>query len=223
MKDFLRAYKLYFKASFSPILTICGLFFFTFICILLFIEPIDNTHEDYAGMLSTIGIGHVLSTMTLMIGYSNTRTTKFFFSVSVSKKLYTIAITFAALSLCLIYDIIMCIIGSFVFESSVIADMLILNSFYTIMICFFYSTSGLPKLNIFSLLFYVLVLSPLIFKDNLLEGGFSFELPQAALISAVILVVGISLNILIMNLWWKKSGRNFKTIPQNNAFVFGNK
>lgn len=223
MKDFLRAYKLYFKASFSPILIICGLFFFTFTCILLLIEPIDNTREDYTGMLSTIGIGHVLSTMTLMIGYSNTRTIKFFLSASVSKKLYTIAITFAALSLCLIYDIIMCIIGSFVFESSVIADMLIVNSFYIITICFFYSTSGLPKLNIFSLLFYALLLSPLIFKDNLLKSGFGFELPQAVLISAVMLIAGISLNIFILNIWWKKSGRNFKIVPQNNAFVFGNK
>ena len=86
--------------------------------------------------------------------------------------------------------------------------------------------ANMPKMLVPFIISDILLFSqPVIFSNDNFKwkNGFGFELPQAVLIAAVMLIVGIGLNIIVMNLWWNKSGRSFKIEPQKNILVVGNK
>lgn len=59
MKDFFKAYKLYFKASFSPILVGLGMFFLAFIGLALIFAGAKLTDDDYMSMIGMIGMVNV--------------------------------------------------------------------------------------------------------------------------------------------------------------------
>lgn len=226
MKDFFRAYKLYFKASFSPILVGFGMFFLAIIGLGLIFAGAKLTDDDYMSMIGLIGMVNVFQVLWLVWGKTTITTNKFFFSANCNKALFTTAPIAAVLTVEMICSIILMIISYFALESSAMPDVILILAFNMVFSCFTISMARMPKMAIPFIICYMALFSqPVIFNHNYFKGikGFGFELPQAVLISAVMLIAGISLNIFILNIWWKKSGRNFKIVPQNNAFVFGNK
>lgn len=87
MKDFLKAYKLYFKASFSPILVGFGMFFLAIIGLGLIFAGAKLTDDDYMSMIGMIGMVNVYQGLWLIWG-KTTITTNKFFSLPIAIKLY---------------------------------------------------------------------------------------------------------------------------------------
>lgn len=226
MKDFLKAYRLYFKSAYSPILIGVSVIFNVFICLAMIFRYAKITDDDYMSMIGMIGMVNVYQGLWLIWGKTTITTNKFFFSANCNKALFTTAPIAAVLTVEMICSIILMIISYFALESSAMPDVILILAFNMVFSCFTISMARMPKMAIpFIICYMALFYQPVIFNHNYFKGikGFGFELPQAVLISAVMLIVGIGLNIIVMNLWWKKSGRNFKIVPQNNALVFGNK
>ena len=226
MKDFLKAYKLYFKASFSPILVGFGMFFLAIIGLGLIFAGAKLKDDDYMSMIGLIGMVNVYQVLWLVWGKTTITTNKFFFSANCNKALFTTAPIAAVLTVEMICSIILMIISYFALESSAMSDVILILAFNMVFSCFTISMARIPKMAIPFIICYMALFSQhVIFNHNYFKGikGFGFELPQAVLIAAVMLVVGIGLNIIVMNLWWNKSGRSFKIEPQKNVLVFGNK
>ena len=226
MKDFLKAYKLYFKTAYSPILIGISVIFNVFTCVALIFRYAKITDEGYMSMIGMIGMVNVFQVLWLIWGKTTITTNKFFFSANCNKALFTTAPIAAVLTAEMIFSIILMIISYFALESSAMPDVILILAFNMVFSCFIVSMMRMPKMLVPFIICYMALFSqPVIFNHDYFKGikGFGFELPQAVLISAVMLIAGISLNIIIMNIWWKKSGRSFKIVPQNNALVFGNK
>ena len=227
MKDFFRAYKLYFKASFSPILIGVSVLFNVFTCLAMIFRYAKITDEGYMSMIGTIiGMSNLFLIIWLMGGKPIIVNNKFFLSASCNKALFTTAPIAAGLTVEMIYSTILITVSYFALERAALPDVIIMLAFNMVFSSFIISMAKMPKMFVPFIISDILLFSqPVIFSNENFKwkNGFGFELPQAVLISAVMLVVGISLNIIIMNIWWKKSGRSFKIEPQNNAFVFGNK
>ena len=226
MKDFFKAYKLYIKASFSPILIGISILFIAFICLVLILRAPKTTDDDYMSMIGLIGMTNVSQIFWLLIGKTTITTNKFFLSANVSKALFTTVPIAVVLTFELVYSIMLIIISYFALESSIMPDVILILVYNMVISSFTISTARMPKMVIPFIICYIALFSqPIILNLNYFKDikGFGFELPQAVLISAVIVTVGISLNILMMNIWWNKSGRSLKIVPQNNALVLGNK
>ena len=87
-------------------------------------------------------------------------------------------------------------------------------------------TDNVPKLSFISLfsLLGLMIFNPAgVICDLGYKRGIGLPVYVDILISLGNYIVGAALIIGIMTLWWNKSGRSFKIVPQNNAFVFGNK
>ena len=226
MKDFLKAYKLYFKSAYSPILIGVSVIFNVFICLAMIFRDAKITDDDYMSMIGMIGMVTVYQVLWLVWGKTIIANNKFFLSASCNKALFTTAPIAAGLTVEVIYSTILITVSYFALERAALPDVILILAFNMVFSCFTISMARIPKMAIPFIICYMALFSqPVIFNHNYFKGikGFGFELPQAVLIAAVMLIVGIGLNIIMMNLWWKKSGRSFKIEPQKNLLVFGNK
>ena len=226
MKDFLKAYKLYFKSAYSPILIGVSVLFNVFICVALIFGNAKITDEGYMSMIGTIGMSNCFLIIWLISGKPIIANNKFFLSASCNKALFTTAPIAAGLTVEMIYSTILITVSYFALERAALPDVIIMLAFNMVFSSFIISMANMPKMLVPFIISYILLFSqPVIFNHNYFKGikGFGFELPQAVLIAAVMLVVGIGLNIIVMNLWWNKSGRSFKIEPQKNILVVGNK
>lgn len=222
MKDFFKAYKLYMKASYSPALIIVALLFLAFSVVLLIIDGANITQNDYMAVFRIITMCNLMRVIWLMMGKTTITTSKFFMSVNSSKHLYTTAPISAVLSVEFIVFAITLIIALFTVEIKFIADLVLTLSVNTVLACFVVSFARMPKINLLFIIPYILLFAqPIILNHDCFtdKRGFGFELPQAVAISAIILIVGVGINLLIMNLWWKKSGRSFKIVQVNNSLA----
>lgn len=226
MKDFLKAYKLYFKSAYNPILIGVSVIFNVFICLAMIFAGAKLTDDDYMSMIGLIGMVNVYQVLWLVWGKTTITTNKFFFSANCNKALFTTAPIAAGLTVEMIYSTILITVSYFALERAALPDVIIMLAFNMVFSCFTISMARIPKMAIPFIICYMALFSQhVIFNHNYFKGikGFGFELPQAVLIAAVMLVVGIGLNIIMMNLWWNKSGRSFKIEPQKNLLVFENK
>lgn len=217
MKKFFKAYKLYMKTSFSPIMTI----FCSFMCIGLFFaafaSPEKSSSKEYLAMIGVIGMGHLFIFLNFIMGIFSTRNYKFFMSTESAKKLYTVVPMVSTLTVCLIYDIIMYVIAYFAWDSAGKSDILIVNALGTFFACLTASSSYMSKLEAVSIIgYFFMTFQSVLYKAIGLNGGFGLEQGTAAIIAIIIYIAGISLNVIMMELWWNKSGRNFN---KNNISV----
>lgn len=225
MKDFIKAYKLYMKASFSGIVVACATAVFMMMLLTLMMtmtSGISPTDDVYMPKLGTIDMVYVIQIVWLMMGKTTITTSKFFMSVNSSKHLYTTAPIAAVLSVEFIVFAITLLIALFTVEIKVIADFVLIFSVNTVLGCFIVSFARMPKINLLFIIPYILLFAqPIIFNHDYFtdKRGFGFELPQAVAISAIIHIAGIGLDLLIMDLWWKKSGRSFKFVRMNNSLA----
>ena len=226
MKDFLKAYKLYFKSAYSPILIGVSVIFNVFTCVAMIFGNAKITDEGYMSMIGTIGMSNLFLIIWLISGKPIIANNKFFLSASCNKALFTTAPIAAGLTVEMIYSTILITVSYFALERAALPDVIIMLAFNMVFSSFIISMANMPKMLVPFIISYILLFSqPVIFSNDNFKwkNGFGFELPQAVLIAAVMLVVGIGLNIIVMNLWWNKSGRSFKIEPQKNILVFGNK
>ncbi|MBQ6945013.1 MAG: hypothetical protein IJN43_11905 [Ruminococcus sp.] len=226
MKDFLKAYKLYFKSAYSPILIGVSVIFNVFICLAMIFRYAKITDEGYMSMIGTIGMSNLFLIIWLISGKPIIANNKFFLSASCNKALFTTAPIAAGLTVEMIYGTILITVSYFALERAALPDVIIMLAFNMVFSSFIISMANMPKMLVPFIISDILLFSqPVIFSNDNFKwkNGFGFELPQAVLIAAVMLIVGIGLNIIVMNLWWNKSGRSFKIEPQKNILVVGNK
>ena len=82
MKDFLKAYRLYFKSAYSPILIGVSVIFNVFICLAMIFRYAKITDDDYMSMIGMIGMVNVYQGLWLIWGKTTITTNKFFFSAN---------------------------------------------------------------------------------------------------------------------------------------------
>ncbi len=224
MKDFLRAYKLYFKTAYSPGLAVFGYFLllFNIIAILALGWYYEDKMQFDMAMLAIPTFMHSFVILFFQ-RYDRMIQNKFFLSIKNAKLYYTIVPTAVVGSVFLIFDIISFVLVLCLFNGEYAGDLLIIYSICSVLVTFGQIAEDMPKMraiNIFAMIFGMFFTLPVICTVMGYNQGLGLPLEADILISLGIYIVGGTLIIGIMNLWWHKSGRNLK-IKAKNKSIFG--
>ena len=219
MKDFLNAYKLYFKTTFSPGLAVLGVFLmlFHFLTLLVLGWKYLEESEIEIGLLSVPLIFHAFVILFFQ-KYNKVTQNKFFFSMKNAKQYYTIIPMAVVGSVYLIVDIISFIMSLCLFGGEYAGDVLVFYSAGTVLMTLHHVTQELPQisgLSAIALIFTMVISPPAICYTSGFKYGLELPLGIDILISLGIYVVGAALIIGIMTLWWNKSGRNLTFIEKD--------
>lgn len=224
MKDFFRAYKLYFKTAYSPGFAVVGIFMmlFNIIAILATGWYFEEKMQIEMAMLAVPAFLHSFVILFFQ-RYDRMIQNKFFLSIKNAKLYYTIVPTAVVGSVFLIFDIISFVLVLNLFNGEYAGELLIIYSIGSVLITLGQIAEDMPKMrtiNIIAMLSGMLFILPAICTCMGYNHGFGLPLEADILISLGIYTVGAALIIGIMNLWWNKSGRNlkFKEKPKN---IFG--
>ena len=218
MKDFFKAYKLYFRTAYSPGLAVFGIFILMFNALTILLLGYSYKYGDnsYKGIETAMyGIPAFLHLYIIFLFQRFNRITqnKFFLSLKNAKLFYTITPMAVIGSILLIYDILMFVISLVLFDGEYAGDLLIVFASCTVMNTIAHITQEMPKLSVLCGIAYsvsFVFTLPVISMTMGYERGFGLPLGIDILISLGIYIVGGALIIGIMNLWWYKSGRNLK-------------
>ncbi len=219
MKDFLKAYKLYFKTAFSPGLSILGVILMLFHFLMLFALGCAHLEESKTEtvMYSVLMMFHACGILFFQ-RYDKMLKNKVFFSIKNAKLYYTVIPMAVVGSFFLIIDIISFVMSLCLFGREFAGDLLVFYSTGTIIVTLSHVTQELPKLNGLSVLavfFAMFITPPAICYTSGIKYGLGLPLEVDILISLGNYIVGAALIIGIMTLWWNKSGRSLKFIEKN--------
>ncbi len=224
MKDFLKAYKLYFKTAYSPGFAVVGIFMMLFnvIAILATGWYFEEKMQIEMAMLAVPAFLHSFVILFFQ-RYDRMIQNKFFLSIKNAKLYYTIVPTAVVGSVFLIFDILSFVLVLNLFNGEYAGELLIIYSIGSVLITLGQIAENMPKMrtiNIIAMLSGMLFILPAICTCMGYNHGFGLPLVVDILVSLGIYIVGGTLIIGIMNLWWNKSGRNlkFKEKPKN---IFG--
>lgn len=219
MKDFFKAYKLYFKTAYSPGFAILAIFMLLFNLLAVFGLGYAYKYDDGGGFNGTETSMYVVPAFLHLYflfffqRYNRITQNKFFLSLKNAKLFYTITPMAVIGSILLIYDILTFIISLVLFGGEYAGDLFIVYASCTVMNTLAHITQEMPKLSVLcgiaysvSFVFTLPVISTVMGYNQ----GLGLPLEADILISLGIYTVGAALIIGIMNLWWHKSGRNLK-------------
>ena len=214
MKDFLKAYKLYFKTAYSPGFAVVGIFMMLFnvIAILAIGWYFEEKMQIEMAMLPIPAFLHSFVILFFQ-RYDRMIQNKFFLSMKNAKLYYTIVPTVVVGSVFLIFDIISFVLVLCLFNGEYAGDLLIIYSICSVLVTFGQIAEDMPKMRaitIFVMIFGMFFTLPVICTVMGYNQGLGLPLEADILISLGIYIVGAALIIGIMNLWWHKSGRNLK-------------
>ncbi len=224
MKDFLKAYKLYFKTAYSPGFAVVGIFMMLFnvIAILAIGWYFEEKMQIEMAMLAVPAFLHSFVILFFQ-RYDRMIQNKFFLSIKNAKLYYTIVPTAVVGSVFLIFDIISFVLVLNLFNGEYAGELLIIYSIGSVLITLGQIAEDMPKMrtiNIIAMLSGMLFTLPAICTCMGYNHGFGLPLVVDILVSLGIYIVGAILIIGIMNVWWHKSGRNLK-IKAKNKSIFG--
>lgn len=204
MKEFLKAYKLFWKVSFSPVMFFGFAFFYCIGLACIAVSPEKTGSQDFFSALGAIDICHIFIFCSFLIGVMYTKSSKFFTSTRGAKMLYTVAPVVATLTLGLIYDIIVNIAVYLAWEKSALPVFIISNAVSTVLMCVLASTANIPKIgNVKFPICFLIFFAPMALGKLLYKLTLDMTISQSVITAVVIYIVGVSLIILLMNLWWK--------------------
>ncbi len=219
MKDFLKAYKLYFKTAFSPGCAVLGVILMLFHFLSVFVLGWAHLKESKTEtvMYSILLLFHSFGALFFQ-RYGNMLANKVFFSIKNAKLYYTVIPMAVVGTVFLIIDIISFVMSLCLFDREFAGDLLVFYSAGTVIVTLSHVTQELPKLSGLSVLAALcafMFTPPAICYTSGIKYGLGLSLEIDILMSLGIYIVGAALIIGIMTLWWNKSGRNLKFIEKN--------
>ncbi len=218
MNDLIKAIKIYLKVSFNIILFTFGIGFSAAIVIGSIYDPAERGDNDYGSMIGCCGMMHGFMMFMFFNGNLRITHTKFFASVPQAKKLFTDAPIAVMAIFCIFIDILLVLSALLRNRPDMASDLLIANSINTVIACIFNAVYGKSKgliPNILTGVAFILLLNQitLLKRATFINNGFGLSLKTSAAVAAAVYIAGLTAAHFIMQLWWKKSGRNF-----NNNF-----
>ena len=219
MKDFLKAYKLYFKTTFSPGCAVLGVILMLFHFLLVFVLGWAHLKESKTEtvMFSILLVFHSFGILFFQ-RYNKMLQNKVFFSFKNAKLYYTVIPMAVVGTVFLIIDIISFIMSLCLCGGEFAGDLLVFYSAGTVLMTLFHVTQELPKLSGLSALAVistVMISPPAICYASGIKYGLGFSLGVDILISLGNYIVGAALIIGIMTLWWNKSGRSLEFVEKD--------
>ena len=218
MKELLRSIKLFFKISFFLPTTIISLVIFgaSLYYMLIYKSPLEG-YDEHMLFLMMYSFGHCAVVAFFMSGMEKTKSCKFLSSTSHARSFATVVPAVSTAMISIVLDIVMCIMIAVFKPELGAADSLIVNALTGIFLCFIASAMDKPPL--YPLCFggfiaYIWLSKKIITMYFELDGwslkyGFGLPVPAAFIAALLIYAAGTALNILILDIWWKKIGRYF--------------
>ncbi|MBQ4363130.1 MAG: hypothetical protein II782_03905, partial [Oscillospiraceae bacterium] len=218
MKELFRSIKLFFRISFFLPTTVISLAIFVFALyyMLIYKSPLEG-YDEHMLFLIMYSSSHVAVVSFFAAGMEKSRSCKFLSSTSYARSFATVVPAVSAAMLSIVLDIVMCIMIAVYKPELGAADSLIVNAPTGIFLCFIASAMDKPPL--YPLCFggfiaYIWLSKKIItmyFEPDgwSIKYGFGLPVPAAFIAALLIYAAGTALNILILDIWWKKIGRYF--------------
>ena len=218
MKELFRSIKLFFKISFFLPTTIISLAIFaaSLYYMLIYKPPLEE-YDEHMLFLMMYSFGHCAVAAFFAPGMEKTKSCKFLSSTSHARSFATVVPAVSTAMISIVLDIVMCIMIAMFKPELGAADSLIVNAPTGIFLCFIASAMDKPPL--YPLCFggymaYIWLSKKIItmyFEPDgwSIKYGFGLPVPAAFIAALLIYAAGTALNILILDIWWKKIGRYF--------------
>lgn len=205
MKRFVKALKLYCKATFNPIIAAVGIFIMGGILIAAAVSPRTPDTDEYMHMMGSVGFGQ-FGIFILLGGVNSYTRNKYFAALPFAKTLFTVAPTVLAAVTALVFDNIAITIAAFRWCEQGLSDLLIIAPINSFMICLAVACIGKPKLELLSIIpiFIISTESMVLPNISLFKHGFGLPVTVSSVIGLLIFISGVALTLMIMNIWWKK-------------------
>lgn len=215
MSKLIKAVKLYFRLSFFLPTALIALLeiIISYALFGQILDPVDGMYDDHMSLLGSFSIVHFFVAMFFSIGAFRTSTYKFTSSVSFAKLFHTTAPVIAALILSIIYDLSAFLAIALTKDYLIPADALIINSVSSVFICFIAASLNKSGLQIAAFLMIIpYFMQYKLWGSEALHNGFGLSVPAALIVALIIYTGGTALNIIIMDIWWKRPGRKMSRI-----------
>ena len=204
MNNIKKAIKMYHKIVFSPLFTSCGLFMLALVLLIfLTIDPAEK--NSWRTLISTTCATKFFGIyMLLLFGTSSMMGSKFFASLPFSKELFMKVHLLAVIGVALVFDILVIVITSFRWPENDFVNLLILLPIGSFMVNVVLSTIGKQKIGLLGLIgfLYAFIAGclPLALRELLY---IDLSVSTAAVIGALIYIVGFTITFLLNHFWWK--------------------
>lgn len=212
---FLRALKLYTAAAVNPLTIAVRAVWFIGLIVVFALKPSPVGSDDYITMISIIGNAHIC----LFFGGYKTIQNKFYLSSCCAKHLFTVIPIAVSFMICFAYDTVQALLAYVNLGSSGLSDVLIYNSVCGAIMIINAGAIGKKKLEWLFAAPYItiVILSSVISHSGRFNNGFGLSVGVAFAVAFGAYVLGITLTLLITNIWWKNGDRH--SMP--NKFVAG--
>ena len=204
MNNIKKAVKMYLKITINPLFVSCGLFMLVLALVtFMFLDPTDK------------GFGRTLITTTccskfygiymlLLFGNYSMMGNRFLASLPFSKELYMKVHLYAVIGISLVIDILIFVITAFRWPEGEFMNLLILLPIGSFMVNMTISTTGKQKIAILSLIGFIFALLAACVPSLLLDIlCIDSSVSTAAVIGALIYIVGFAITLLLNLFWWK--------------------
>lgn len=204
MNNIKKAVKMYLKITFKPVFLICGMIMLAMVlCIFVFVDPSEK--DLWRKLIMTMCTLKFFGIYNIQFfGIFSITGNKFFASLPFSKELYMRVHLFSSIGITFLFDIIIIAITSFRWPENDFVNLLILLPVSSFMVNMTISTTGKQKIGILSLIGFIFVMLaacvPSSLRDILCIDS---SVSTAAIIGALIYIVGFAITLLLNLFWWK--------------------
>ena len=203
MNNIKKAVKMYLKITFKPVFLICGMIMLAMVlCIFVFTDPSEK--DLWKKLIMTMCNLKFFGIYNIQFGIFSITGNKFFASLPFSKELYMRVHLFSSIGITFLFDIIIIAITSFRWPEGEFMNLLILLPIGSFMVNMTISTTGKQKIAILSLIGFIFALLAACVPSLLLDIlCIDSSVSTAAVIGALIYIVGFAITLLLNLFWWK--------------------
>ena len=211
------ALKLYIEAAANPLTIAVGAVWFIGLIMVFALKPSPVGSDDYITMISIIGSAHIGLFFMVFFGGYKTSQNKFYLSSCCAKHLFTTIPIIVSFMICFAYDTVQALLAYVNLGNAGLSDVLVSNSVCGAIMILYAGAIGKKKLEWFFSAPYIgiIILSSAISHSGRFNNGFGLPLGVAFVIAFGAYALGITLTLLITNIWWKNGNRH--SMP--NKFV----
>ncbi len=204
MNNIKKAVKMYLKITINPLYMSCGLFMLVLALVtFMFLDP---TEKGFGRTLisTTCCLKFYGIYMLLLFGTNSMIGNRFLASLPFSKELYMKVHLYAVIGISLVIDILIFVITAFRWPEGEFMNLLMLLPIGSFMVNVVLSTIGKQKIGILALIGFVFTCIAA-FAPSALQDLLCMDLvyTTAAIIGALIYIVGFAITLLLNLFWWK--------------------
>lgn len=204
MNNIKKAVKMYLKITINPLFMSCGLFMLVLALVtFMFLDPTDKGFGRTL-ITTTCGLKFYGIYMLLLFGNYSMIGNRFLASLPFSKELYMKVHLYAVIGISLVIDILIFVITAFRWPEGEFMNLLMLLPIGSFMVNITISTTGKQKIGLLGLIgfLYAFIAGclPLALRELLY---IDLSVSTAAVIGALIYIVGFTITFLFNHFWWK--------------------